>query len=887
MTRAALLVQLVLQLAAISALPIVATMIVAIPIAAAPITEDPIAGAPLQPPAATPPAGAPPAAEKARVPHPDEPEVALPTVIEPVPPLSPEEALSRFELEDGFRIECVAAEPLIISPVALTFDGDGRIWVVEMRSYMPDADGTGEGSPLGRILILDDTDDDGVVDDAKVFLDGLVLPRAIAIVKGGLLYCTPPSLIYVQNIDDRPGKQIIVDPDYARTGDNPEHRANGLLTALDNWIYNAKSDRRYRLFGDQWVVEKIRFRGQWGLAQDDEGRLYHNHNSTLLIGDRVGPGSLVRNPNFKTGAGTENLSCGNHVFPRITSDVNRGYREETLDETGRLRKVTACCGQTIYRGDNFPDEYRGNAFVPEPAAHLIKRIVLEQDEEGRTTARFPYTDREFLTSDDRRFRPVNMVTAPDGTLYVVDIYRGLIQHKHYLTDYLRARLVSKGLDMPTRQGRIYRILHEDRPRGPRPRLLSLPGREIVPHLAHPNGWWRDTAQQILVMRGDDSLVPEIEAIAADTSRPLGQIHALWTLEGLDRLRAGIVGAACLGDDPRVLAQAVRVAESLAIRHDHPDYARDAALLLEVLRPLSDHADTRVTAQLALCLGRFGAEFAAPAQDILLDILAARTGDAFYRAAAISGLSFREAEFLSRVRERGTDDADLIRELETAAAKAVGNADLAGKPRHRELARLDIDWDSVTELPRESPPSNAARSPEQLYATTCMSCHMDDGYGAPYLAPPLVGSEWVRGPAEVLARIALAGVRGPITVGDRVYSTPDYPDHMPGLADSRGLSDEDLADVLTYVRRTFGERNDAVDAALVARVRADVADRTTEYSAAELAPLLLRTPRDLRARRAQPEAIPAEQNAIVLVFLVIGLAGLAASVASSIHHRRAA
>ena len=192
------------------------------------------------------------------------------------PVLSPERSLAAMEVEEGFEVKLVAAEPLVSAPIALTFDDKGRIWVLEMEGYMPDTAGTGENKPNGKIIILEDENGDGIADNRKVFMDSLVLPRALCLIEDGILVASPPNLWYVEIKNDQPGKKVLVDGAYT-IGDNVEHDANGLMRAMDNWVYNANSEKRYRKKGDHWITEWTRFRGQWGITQDNYGRLFYNN----------------------------------------------------------------------------------------------------------------------------------------------------------------------------------------------------------------------------------------------------------------------------------------------------------------------------------------------------------------------------------------------------------------------------------------------------------------------------------------------------------------------------------------------------------------------------------------------------------------------------------
>ena len=227
----------------------------------------------------------------------------------------PQISLDKYQIEEGFNIEVVASEPFIEAPVAMDFDNQGRMWVVEMKGYMQNLEGTGEEEPNGVISIMEDLDHDGVTDHAKVFLDSLVLPIAIAHVYGGLLYAEPPNLWFVDIENDKPGNKVLVDSLYSEGG-NVEHQPNGLMMNIDNWIYNAKSNFRYQRKNGKWLKEPTSFRGQWGISKDNFGRLYYNNNSTQLLGDYVLPNTAIKNPYYKPRATVNKVLTRNQkVYP--------------------------------------------------------------------------------------------------------------------------------------------------------------------------------------------------------------------------------------------------------------------------------------------------------------------------------------------------------------------------------------------------------------------------------------------------------------------------------------------------------------------------------------------------------------------------------------------
>jgi hypothetical protein len=291
---------------------------------------------------------------------------------------NPTISFDKYKIADGFEIQLAASEPLIEAPVAMDFDNQGRIWVVEMRGFMPNLAGTGDHEPNGRITILEDLDKDGRSDHAKVFLDSLVLPRALANVYGGLLYAVPPNLWFVEINNDQPGKRILVDSLYAEGG-SQEAQPNGLMMGIDNWIYSANSHFRYQLKDGKWLKEPTSFRGQFGITKDNFGRLYYNYNEIQIAGDYVLPNIFIGNPYMKPKEAINQILTDNqHVYPLHPTTVNRGYAKGILDKDSLLINVTAACGPVLYRGDEFPDDYSLNAFVCEPEANIVKRNLLHQ-----------------------------------------------------------------------------------------------------------------------------------------------------------------------------------------------------------------------------------------------------------------------------------------------------------------------------------------------------------------------------------------------------------------------------------------------------------------------------------------------------------------------------
>lgn len=717
-------------------------------------------------------------------------DIVDPADIPEAPVRAAEEAVADFEIEKGFAVEIVATEPDVVDPVALTFDADGAMWVVEMRDYMWTTEGDKSGDPAGRIVTLRDMDGDGSYETSSVFLDGLFLPRAVAIYGGGVLVAVPPNLYYVERAGDgyEAGAMSIVDPEYA-VGGNPEHQPNALMLGLDNWIYNAKSDTRYRLRNGAWEKEKTEYRGQWGISQDDWGRLYYNHNSTVLQVDDMTPGAVQRNPHRETGDrriyGEARVST--RVWPRrVTPGVNRGYRPETLDDSGRLVNVTSAAGPVIYRGDQFPEEFRGNAFVQETAANLVKRVHLTDDGGRITGENGPGEGREFLTSTDERFRPVNGYTAPDGSLFILDMYRGVIQHSTYLTEYLQRQIDMRNLDSPLGLGRIYRIRWADKPLGETPRLSEASNEQLAMHLMHENGWWRDTAQRLLIERDAVDMQTTLEALATGAVNPRTRVHAIWTLEGLDRVSEGTLRAVSRDDDPRVRSAAARVAASIGGTQG-----------LVALESMTADTDRIVARYVAGALGGWGEDDAlrARAWAAQLAIAENHPDDAYITDAIIGALEDKEQTFLDE----------------------TGGGTIAGAVEHAAGMALVQDLSDVRLLPASFESSfERGRGVYELY---CANCHGNDGAGLQSVAPPLLRSQWVLQDEKRLARLILDGVEGPLDIDGKTYTSPDVVDHMPGVRQLE-YSDRQIADALTYIRNAWTNQSGGVTEEQVASVRAE-------------------------------------------------------------------
>lgn len=830
--------------------------------------------------------------------------------VPPAPPLPPDEALKTFKLAPGYRLELVAAEPLVQNPVFFEFDPEGRLWVVEYQGYMRDLKGTGEGDPICRVVVLEDHDEDGRAEASTVFLDRLVMPRSLALVKGGVLVAEPPRLWYCRDTDGdlRCDAKTLVGA-YGHAG-NPQHTANGLRYGIDNWLHCSDCPKRHRFVEGRLIDEPTVHRGQFGVTFDDFGRYLTCYESSALHADLIPAESLLRNTNFlkayhrggrdrgQFGVNVNIARAAQEVFPiRPTPQITLGALE--LREDGRLRTYTVVAGICYYNGDQFPEDAYGNVFVPEAGGHLIGRLKLDGDVELSAT-RFYGPEQELLASTDERFRPVCARVGPDGALYVADLYKGIIEHVIFLAPWLEKQVKERNLETGNDLGRIYRVVYDGKPiHRKRPALSTASSAELASTLNHTNGWWRLTAQRLLVERRDNAAVPALRAVASHGT-PLGRLHALWTLAGMEHLDWQTVFRGMADSDERVRATAVRLAEELLQRARQSEDSRRPArvltrresALLDRLHRLAGDSKGLVRLQVLLTLGAWKSEQAA---DRMAQLVHENEHELF-RAAALTGLEGRELDFLVRlmVRPEWRHATPHRRQMISLLAQAVLDSgeperisrllELLGSQRpglswlgdailEGALAAVPRDLSNVRpiSLPREPTalrtlaraedaalrghgfrllafftwPGAAAgqravaeapsltleqqrrvEAGERLYAQLCAPCHQPHGGGLAKVAPPLDGSEWVQGPPERLARILLHGLYGPVEVKGERWNL-----FMPGFGPS--LEDEQIAAVMTYVRRAWGNLAGPVEPALVAQLRAETPNRELPWTADEL------------------------------------------------------
>ncbi|HEX6960804.1 MAG TPA: neutral/alkaline non-lysosomal ceramidase N-terminal domain-containing protein [Lacipirellula sp.] len=552
-------------------------------------------------------------------------------------------ALQSIKVKDGFIVEAAAAEPLVSDPVAIDFGPDGRMWVAEMPDYTRFADE--EFKPSGNVRVLIDREGDGRFDEASVFADGLRFPTDVKVWRDGVIVCDAPDVIYFEDADgDGKAEQSTV----LLTGfatHNAQARVNSLRWGLDNWLYGsgglfggnitthtgrklALGERDFRFRPDTGEIEGVTGRTQQGRARNDWGDWFGCENGSLVDHYPLVDRYLARNPRIAPPATEAPVPVGSNpyeLFPIGTPSI--------LALSGPPGRPTSVCGLEIYRDELLGAKYSNNAFVAEPVNNLVHRRILSG--KGSTFAGERAADEqdvEFLASTDPHFRPVQVRTGLDGCLYIVDMYREVIEHPKFIPeDTLRQMDVMGGRE----EGRIYRV----RPRGAEPRSVGrldrLTAEELAATIDSPNGPQRDLAHQILVQRQAIDAAPLLRELVQAAERPATRLQALCTLDGLGAVDVELLIRALADSNAAVRRHAIRLSEPLL---------KSSPSLTEAMLKLAGDADPQVKLQLAYTLGELDHPGAAEA---LAKLAVSAQNDSFLLAAVWSSVRPQNVALVAR------------------------------------------------------------------------------------------------------------------------------------------------------------------------------------------------------------------------------------------------
>lgn len=587
------------------------------------------------------------------------------------PPLEPEDALKAFHLPDGFRIELVASEPLITDPVEVAFDARGRMFVAEMEDY------PAEGAPGGRIMVLEDRDNNGYFETANVFADSLPYVNGVMPWRNGVLVTSAPDIIYLEDTtgDHHADIRRVVLTGFAFT--NPQLRMSSLRYGLDNWIYGAYSraggQRGYpeftnhgealrfpddpkkdsadiypgtdfRFKPDSLLIEPAGGMSQFGNSFDEVGNRFTIWNNVHLRHVVLDARYTTTNPTLKIPSAMASVSDHGDAATVYSRAENRLDLHES--EIGHF---TSACGHSIYTGGIFDAPYSGAAFVCEPVSNLVHIDLLKQNGVTFVASRLKEND-EFLTSTDNWFRPVNTTVGPDGGLYVVDFYRKLVEHPAWIARaddkgiYTHAGVLQeKDFLEGNDRGRIYRIVPVNYRRSALPALQDAQTDTLVAALGHPNMWRRVTAQRLLVDRQDRSAVMTLKNLFSSSLNPLTRIHALRTLQGLRAVDERFVLTALSDKDHSVRKHAVQIAEGFA-----------SQAITQQLLTMADEEEPALLFQVALTLSTLSHEQAFP---VLRSIALERLGDPWFHSAVLSGAAEHGLKWFISVSDFPSNEAD--------------------------------------------------------------------------------------------------------------------------------------------------------------------------------------------------------------------------------------
>tara|TARA_R110002049_G_scaffold4601_6_gene32859 strand:- start:34591 stop:39018 length:4428 start_codon:yes stop_codon:yes gene_type:complete len=580
-------------------------------------------------------------------------------------PLSPQESLDALHVRQGYTVELVAAEPLVQDPVAINWGADGTLWIAEMADYPLGIDG--KGQPGGRIRSLRDTDGDGKYDESVVFAADIGFPNGVFPWRDGVFVTSAPQVLFLR---DTTGDGIADERNVVLEGfaaDNQQLRVNGLRWGLDNHIYCASGSNTLARAKDTNVKE-IRTGNavalgsrdfsfdpdsgqlfpqsgptQFGRNRDDWGNWFGSVNSYPLWHFVMEDHYVRRNPLFAAPDSRQQLLMPRN--PKVYPAKSPEKRYRSSQHSGRF---TSACSGMIYRDELlFPTDESQHSFVCEPFHNLVQHNVLRDDGVSFVASRDPKEPVfDFFASKDRWCRPVMVRTGPDGALWVVDLYRYVIEHPQFLSDEGKAEL-EPHYRAGHERGRIYRIYPENNPPRSIAKLDQASTEQLVESLESPNGVVRDLAQQQLLIRGDDGSATMLKTLVLSGKSPLARLHALCALDGLDALTPEVLVSAMADDHPGVRRRAVRLAELAGKQRND---VRAAALRL------TDDPDKKVRLQLANSLGEWNEHSStAPA---LAKLAMSGADDSFMIAAIISSIDSSNIEEILHIVLKKRSDPDV-------------------------------------------------------------------------------------------------------------------------------------------------------------------------------------------------------------------------------------
>lgn len=406
----------------------------------------------------------------------------------PGPALTPQEAIKKMTVPEGFTVELVASEPDIVNPIAMAIDERGRFWITESLEYPRRSAGVGKD----RVKVLEDTDGDGKADKFTVFADGLNIPSGIAVGHGGVWVANSPDILFMQDTDGdgKADKTEVVVTGFGR--DDTHELPNSLTWGPDGWLYGLngvfnhshvkypKSSKHYKENHPGWQFTCALFRihpvtrefqvfcegtsNPWGVTFDPEGSAF----ISACVIDHLW---------HLTETGYYHRQGG--PYPPFTWKIESIVKHK--------HQKAAYCGITYFDSDAYPEKYSGKLYMGNIHGGCLNVDKLQRD--GSTYFATPEPD--FLTANDAWFMPVVQKTGPDGSLYILDWY----DRYHCYQD---ANRDPAGIDRL--KGRLYRVRYKETPRAKGFDLGKETDEQLIERLGAKNDFIRSTAQRLLYER---------------------------------------------------------------------------------------------------------------------------------------------------------------------------------------------------------------------------------------------------------------------------------------------------------------------------------------------------------------------------------------------------
>jgi putative membrane-bound dehydrogenase-like protein len=620
--------------------------------------------------------------------------VVKPDDLPRVPPTPPDKAAATFSVRPGFHVELMVAEPLIVSPVAMAFDEDGRLYVVEMIDYSERRE-----EKLSRVKLLTDTNGDGRYDKASVFAEGLAWATAVTCWDGGVFVIASPDMIYFKDTDGdgRADVHALVATGFGNLQEklNVQGLPNSLQWGPDQRIHGAngtnpsklsnfarRNDPPLELRGRDFSFDPrdLQFRaeiggGQWGMSFDNAGRKFGCANSRHLMQYLYGVSALAAGIPLPPAAVDIPVDGPQaEVYRTSPEEPWRVIRTQwrvsgtvkgAVEGGGRSSGYfTGAAGGMIYRGDAFPAAFSGNAFIADAGSNLIHRKVLSGEVQLKAQRAADEQRIEFASSRDNWMRPVSFANAPDGTLWFCDMQRETIEHPWSLPEPLKSNL---DLNAGNDRGRLWRIVPDGVKTRALPKLGALSTAELVALLDHPNGWHRDTAARLLHQRQDKTAVTLLRDLAQKGATPLGRLTALRVLGSIHGFDDDVLKNALADTDADVRVQAVRSTVTRQ-RGQEPSESLSAALVL-----LAEDPSSFVRYEFAWALADLAL---AKKPELILKLAQRDAGELWPRTALLAAAADQAGELFRRCVQSGDP-------TEAAFAKALAGG-IGARKRETEV-----------------------------------------------------------------------------------------------------------------------------------------------------------------------------------------------------------